>query len=192
MGKEKPKEKDPYDQRACNHILNRDFTAEKLNEKWLADVTELKYGNNEKMYLSAILDLKDNSIVSFAIGRRNNKRLVFDTFDLAVARYPDARPIFHSDRGFQYSSKEFKVRLDKAGMTQSMSRVGRCLDNGPMEAFWGTLKSEMYYLNEYHDYESLAKAIEQYIHFYNYERRQKRLSKLAPMSYRRQLLENIA
>lgn len=176
----------------AENILNRDFTAEKLNEKWLADVTELKYGNNEKMYLSAILDLKDNSIVSFAIGRRNNKRLVFDTFDLAVARYPDARPIFHSDRGFQYSSKEFKVRLDKAGMTQSMSRVGRCLDNGPMEAFWGTLKSEMYYLNEYHDYESLAKAIEQYIHFYNYERRQKRLSKLAPMSYRRQLLENIA
>lgn len=169
-------------------MLNRDFTAEKLNEKWLADVTEFKYGNNEKLYLSAILDLKDNSIVSFAMGKSNNNRLVFDTFDLAVSRYPDARPIFHSDRGFQYTSKAFKARLDKAKMTQSMSRVGRCIDNGPMEGFWGILKCEMYYLNgHFEDYDSLAKAIEDYIHFYNYKRRQKRLNKLPPMTYRQQL-----
>lgn len=70
----------------AENLLNRDFTAEKLNEKWLADVTEFKYGNNEKLYLSAILDLKDNSIVSFAMGKSNNSRLVFDTFDLAVSR----------------------------------------------------------------------------------------------------------
>lgn len=172
----------------AENILNRDFTADKLNEKWLADVTEFKYGNNEKLYLSAILDLKDNSIVSFAMGKSNNNRLVFDTFDLAVSRYPDARPIFHSDRGFQYTSKQFKARLDTAGMTQSMSRVGRCIDNGPMEGFWGILKCEMYYLNgSFEDYDSLAKAIEDYIHFYNYKRRQKRLNKLPPMTYRQQL-----
>jgi transposase InsO family protein len=175
----------------AENILNRDFTAEKRNEKWLTDVTEFKCGNNEKLYLSAILDLKDNSIISFAMGKNNNNRLVFDTLDLAVSRYPDARPIFHSDRGFQYTSKQFKAKLDKAGMTQSMSRVGRCIDNGPMEGFWGVLKCEMYYLNDFKDYESLAKAIENYIHFYNYERRQKRLNKLAPMTYR-QLLENAA
>lgn len=175
----------------AENILNRDFTAEKLNEKWLSDVTEFKYGNNEKLYLSGILDLKDNSIVSFAIGRSNNNRLVFDTFDLAVSKYPDAHPIFHSDRGFQYTSKQFKKKLDKAGMTQSMSRVGRCIDNGPMEGFWGILKCEMYYLSDFKDYNSLAAAIENYIHFYNYNRRQKRLSKLAPMTYR-QLLEDAA
>ena len=93
----------------AENILNRDFTAEKLNEKWLTDVTEFKYGNNEKLYLSAILDLKDKSIVSFAMGKSNNNRLVFDTFDLAVTKYPDAHPLFHSDRGFQYTSKQFKV-----------------------------------------------------------------------------------
>lgn len=139
----------------------------------------------------AILDLKDNSIVSFAMGKSNNNRLVFETFDMAVSKYPDARPLFHSDRGFQYTSKEFKAKLDKHGMKQSMSRVGCCIDNGPMEGFWGALKCEMYYLNEFKDYDSLATAIEKYIYFYNYERRQKRLNKLAPMTYR-QLLEQIA
>ncbi len=175
----------------AENILNRDFTAEKLNEKWLTDVTEFKYGDNAKLYLSAILDLKDKGIVSFAMGRRNNNQLVFDTFDLAVSKYPDAHPLFHSDRGFQYTSKQFKTRLDKAGMIQSMSRVGRCIDNGPMEGFWGILKCEMYYLGNFKDYYSLVAAIKNYIHFYNYERRQKKLNKLAPMTYR-QLIENAA
>jgi len=175
----------------AENLLNRDFTAEKLNEKWLTDVTELKYGEHGKLYLSAILDLKDKSIVSFAIGRSNNNQLVFETFDLAVSKYPDAHPMFHSDRGFQYTSKQFKARLDKAGMIQSMSRVGRCIDNGPMEGFWGILKCEMYRLGNFKDYDSLAAAIENYIHFYNYGRRQKKLNKLAPMTYR-QLLENAA
>lgn len=175
----------------AENILNRNFTAEKLNEKWLTDVTEFKYGDNKKLYLSAILDLKDKSIVSFAMGRINNNQLVFDTFDLAVSKYPDARPLFHSDRGFQYTSKQFKSRLDKVGMTQSMSRVGRCIDNGPMEGFWGILKCEMYYLSNFKDYDSLAAAIESYIYFYNNERRQKKLNKMSPMTYR-QLLENAA
>ncbi len=175
----------------AENILNRDFAANRLNEKWLTDVTEFKYGDNAKLYLSAILDLKDKSIVSFAIGRNNNNRLVFDTFDLAVSKYPDARPIFHSDRGFQYTSKQFKTKLDMAEMTQSMSRVGRCIDNGPMEGFWGILKCEMYYLSTFKDYDSLVAAIEGYIYFYNYERRQKNLNKMSPMTYR-QLLENAA
>ena len=175
----------------AENILNREFTAEGINEKWLTDVTEFKYGNGEKLYLSAILDLKDKGIVSFAIGKNNNNKLVFDTFDLAVAKHPDAHPLYHSDRGFQYTSKLFKTKLDKAGMTQSMSRVGRCIDNGPMEGFWGILKCEMYYLHKFDNYESLAAAIEEYIHFYNYYRRQKKLKCLSPMSYR-QLLENAA
>ena len=175
----------------AGNILNRDFTAESLNEKWLTDVTEFKCGDNAKLYLSAILDLKDKGIVSFAMGRSNNNQLVFNTFDLAASKYPDAHPMFHSDRGFQYTTKQFKTRLDKAGMVQSMSRVGRCIDNGPMEGFWGIIKCEMYYLGNFKDYNSLAKAIENYIHFYNYQRRQKNLNKLAPLTYR-QLLENAA
>lgn len=171
----------------AENILNRDFTAHHLNEKWLTDVTEFKYGNGEKLYLSAIMDLKDKGIVSYAIGKSNNNQLVFDTLDRAVVKYPDAHPLFHSDRGFQYTSKLFKAKLDKANMTQSMSRVGRCIDNGPMEGFWGILKCEMYYLARFDDYLGLATAIENYIHFYNTGRRQKTLHCLSPMSYRQRL-----
>jgi transposase InsO family protein len=172
----------------AENILNRKFNAENLNEKWLTDVTEFKYGNGSKMYLSAILDLKDKSIISYIIGHSNNNPLVFNTFDAAVQKYPEAKPLFHSDRGFQYTNKVFKAKLDAAGMTQSMSRVGRCIDNGPMEAFWGTLKSEMYYLQRFLDETSLKTAIEQYISFYNDHRFQEKLDGLSPLEFRARVL----
>ncbi len=169
----------------AENILNRDFTATKVNEKWCTDVTEMKYGSEgEKAYLSAILDLKGRDIVSFAIGKSNNNQLVFETFDLAIQKYPDAHPLFHSDRGFQYTSKQFKAKLDKQKMEQSMSRVGRCIDNGPMEGFWGILKCEMYYLNHFETYEELVTAIEQFIYYYNHQRRQHKLNCLPPATYR--------
>ena len=169
----------------AENILNREFTAENVNEKWCSDVTEMKYGSaGEKLYLSAILDLKCKDVVSFAISRHNNNQLVFETFDLAIQKYPDAHPLFHSDRGFQYTSKVFMSKLDKQKMTQSMSRVGRCIDNGPMEGFWGILKCEMYHLNHFDTYEELKTAIEHFIHYYNYQRRQHKLNCLPPASYR--------
>lgn len=172
----------------AENILGRNFSAEKWGEKWLTDVTEFKCGDGTKLYLSAILDLKDKSIVSFTIGHSNTNALVFDMFDAAVEKYPNAKPLFHSDRGFQYTSKMFKAKLDAQGMTQSMSRVGRCIDNGPMEAFWGTLKVEMYYLNTFSNAESLERAIKDYIFFYNSGRFQEKLGGLAPLEYRAFLL----
>ncbi|RBP57457.1 integrase-like protein [Alkalibaculum bacchi] len=83
--------------------------------------------------MSAILDLGDKSIFSFVIGKSNNNDLVFKTFDIAHSQYPDTKPIFHSDREVQYTTKAFKKKLGQAEMTQSMSRVSRCIDNGPME-----------------------------------------------------------
>lgn len=76
-------------------------------------------------------------------------------------------------------------------MTQSLSRVGRCIDNGHMDGFWGIIKCEMYYLGKFKDYDCLSTAIENYIYFYNYQRRQKKLNKMAPMAYR-ELLENVS
>ena len=172
----------------AENILNRNFTAARLNEKWLTDITEFKYGDGGKMYLSAILDLKDKSIVSYAVGGNSGSKLVFDTFDAAIQKYPDAKPTFHSDRGLQYTSKVFKSKLDAQGMSQSMSRAGRCIDNGPMEAFWGTLKAEMYYLHSFPDYDSLEKAIDRYIAFYNNSRYQEKLDGLAPLEFRAMLL----
>ena len=131
----------------AENVLNRKFYADAPNEKWLTYVTEFKYYVGEetkKLYLSAILDLYDRRIVSYRIGTSNNNQLVFETFDEALANNPNAHPLFHSDRGFQYTSKVFHQKLIKAGMHQSMSRVGRCIDNGPMEGYWGILKSEMY------------------------------------------------
>jgi len=168
----------------AENILNRNFTAENLNEKWLTDVTEFKCGNGSKLYLSAILDLKDKSIVSYEIGHSNNNQLAFNTFDAAILKYPYAKPLFHSDRGYQYTNKVFKTKLDNQGMTQSMSRVGRCIDNGPMEAFWGTIKAEMYYLQKFSGYDSLKVAIDKYMLFYNNHRYQEKLGGLAPLEYR--------
>ena len=167
------------------NILNRDFTATQPNQKWLTDVTEFKIiGKKEKIYLSAILDLYDRSIVSYVISTRNDNKLVFDTFDKAIRDNPDVHPIFHSDRGFQYTSKIFKVKLDNNNMIQSMSRVGKCIDNGPMEGFWGTLKSESYYLGKYYDIEVLKKCIVEYIEFYNTKRLQYNLKCMTPIEYR--------
>nr|WP_242656542.1 IS3 family transposase [Ruminiclostridium hungatei] len=172
----------------AENVLNREFQTDKPNQKWVTDVTEFKLTNGQKAYLSAILDLCDKSIVSYVLGRSNNNQLVFDTFDLAVAANPYAKPLFHSDRGFQYTNRQFKKRLDIINATQSMSRVGRCIDNGPMEGFWGIIKSEMYYLHKFHTYEELKQAIEKYIDFYNMRRLQKNLRGLAPMEYRNQTL----
>ena len=122
-------------QHVAENILNREFTAEKQNEKWVTDVTEFKYGQSKKAYLSAIRDLYEGSIVSYVLGHSNNNQLVFKTLDQATVLLDGEHPLIHSDRGFQYTSKGFKRKIDTAKMTQSMSRVGGCIDNGPMESF---------------------------------------------------------
>ncbi len=182
-------DKDP--QHVAENILRRDFYADKPNEKWLTDVTEFKYyvGNEKKkIYLSAILDLYDRRIVAYVIGNSNNNPLVFDTFDKAVEANPDAHPVFHSDRGFQYTSSKFHEKLEKQGMTQSMSRVGKCIDNGPMEGFWGILKRERYYKRRFTSRESLVKMIEDYMDYYNNKRYQRKLGVLTPMEKHEQYL----
>ena len=130
-----------------------------------------------------ILDLYDRRIIAYKIGDSNNNALVFETFDEAVRLYPEAKPIFHSDRGFQYTNNTFHQKLVDAGMIQSMSRVGRCLDNAPMEGWWGILKSEMYYLKKFTGREELVSAIDDYILFYNTRRYQKRLNCMTPREF---------
>jgi transposase InsO family protein len=168
----------------ADNLLNREFYADKPNEKWLTDVTEFKWYEGmvkHKVYLSAILDLYDRRVVSYVIRDTNDNVLVFDTFDAAVAANPDAHPLFHSDRGFQYTNRVFHTKLENAGMMQSMSRVAKCIDNGPMEGFWGILKRERYYGNRFTDRETLVKMIEDYIDYYNNKRLQRNLGILTPM-----------
>ena len=182
--KKYPKVKPDY---VAENVLAREFTAEKPNQKWCTDVTEFKYGNGKKAYLSAIIDLYDKSIVSYVLGHSNNNDLVFKTVRPAIRTLNENEsPLLHSDRGYQYTSKEFKRIMDKSEMTHSMSRVGRCIDNGPIEAFWGTLKVEKYYLYKFESFEALKHAIDTYIKFYNNERYQEKLNGLSPLEYRAQ------
>jgi transposase InsO family protein len=170
----------------AKNYLGRQFHADTPNRKWLTDVTEFKYyvgPEVHKLYLSAILDLCDRRIVSFVIGDHNDNKLVFGTFDAAVAAEPGAHPLFHSDRGFQYISAVFPQKLQAAGMKQSMSRVAHCIDNGPMEGFWGILKRERYYGYKFTDRAQLMQMITDYIDFYNYRRLQRRLSIMTPMEF---------
>lgn len=182
--KKRKRYKNSTPQHITQNILNREFKANKPNEKWVTDVTEFKYGSSKKAYLSAILDLYDGSIVSYVLGHSNNNLLVFQTFDQAPVHSSEGQLLIHSDRGFQYTSHGFKRRIDKAGMIHSMSRVGRCIDNGPMESFWGTLKCEKYYLHKFNTFEELNCAVNEYIQFYNHNRFQKRLNGLSPIEYR--------
>ncbi len=170
----------------AKNYLKRQFHADAPNQKWLTDVTEFKYyvgPEIHKIYLSAILDLYDRRIVAYATSDNNDNRLVFDTFDAAMTSSPNAHPLFHSDRGFQYTSRSFHMKLQVARMKQSMSRVAHCIDNGPMEGFWGILKREMYYGHRFTSREQLIQAISDYIYYYNYQRLQRRLHIMTPMEF---------
>ncbi|MDT2236032.1 IS3 family transposase [Paenibacillus larvae] len=160
--------------------MNRDFESSEFGTKWLTDVTEMKYGNQNKAYLSAILDLSDKGIVSFVVGHSNNNELVFKTFDIAHMTYPDATPLFHSDR-VSNIHKIFKKKLRRCRYNSKHVRGIRCIDNGPMESFWGMVKSEMYYLRKFYTYEELEAAVIEYIDYYNTRRYQKRLNCMTPL-----------
>ena len=174
------------------NILKREFNASVPNEKWATDVSEFKIPESDrKLYLSAILDLYDRVPVSYIVQGRNNNKLVFDTFDKAIKSYPDAKPVFHSDRGFQYTSKVFQMKLQTQEMSQSMSRVGHCIDNGPIEGFWGIVKTEMYQMYEITDERSLREAIDKYMAFYTYERPQERFGYRTPGEVRKEALNGL-
>jgi transposase InsO family protein len=125
--------------------------------------------------------LYDRRIVSYIIRDSNNNALVFDTFDAAIDANPGVHPIFHSDRGFQYTNRTFHAKLEAVGMTQSMSRVAKCIDNGPMEGFWGIIKRERYYGRRFTSRDSIVEMIEEYIDYYNNKRLQRNLGVLTPI-----------
>ena len=169
-----------------DNILNREFTASAPNQKWLTDVSEFKYYENDeirKVYLSAILDLYDRKIVAYRISDSNDNPLVMNTFSDAFSKEPEARPLCHSDRGFQYTSSQFFSLMQEHGCKHSMSRIAHCIDNGPMEGSWGILKRESYYGRKFGSRGSLVSMIEDYIRYYNNERIQRKLHRMTPMEF---------
>ncbi len=187
--KKKKKYNSSTPEETADNKLKRDFYATAPNQKWATDVTEFKIpGEKKKFYLSAILDLYDRYPVAHVISYRNDNKLVFNTFNKAIALNPNAKPIFHSDRGFQYTSKVFRSMLKNQEMEQSMSRVGHCIDNGPTEGFWGIIKTEMYQMYNITDEDSLRFAINDYMRFYKEERPQDRYHCKTPLEVRTEAL----
>lgn len=167
------------------NIIKRDFIACRPNEKWFTDVSYLFYGNHQKAYISAIIDRYDMSIVSFVISKNNDNKLVMDTVKEAYKKNPGVRPIIHSDRGFQYTSREYNNLSKSLLFTISMSRVSKCLDNQPIESFWGTLKSEYYYRKTFPTFDSLKAGITKYIEFYQNKRYVPKFNGLTPEEFRK-------
>ena len=170
------------------NLLERNFSTTAPNEKWVTDVTEFSLFG-QKLYLSPILDLHSSDIVSYTISDRPVLSMVMEMVRQALAVLPrGAAPILHSDQGWHYRMRSYQERLKAHGMTQSMSRKGNCLDNAVMENFFGTLKSECFYLREFRSVSALRKAVEDYIHYYNNERISLKLKGLSPVEYRTQAL----
>jgi transposase InsO family protein len=175
---------------AKNHLKRR-FKASKPHKRWLTDITEFKVGDN-KLYLSPILDVYNNEIVSYTLAKRPTYDLVSQMLDNALDKTGKHRHktlMLHSDQGWHYQMKPFRETLKKHKIKQSMSRKGNCLDNALMEGFFGTLKCETIYIDKPKTIEALERQIHEYIHYYNHERIQLKLKGLSPVQYRTQSLK---
>lgn len=160
----------------AENVLKREFNTDKPNEKWCTDVTEIKVpATGEKLYISPVLDLYDRYPVSFAVSERNDTVLTDAALEMAHNAYPKATPLYHSDRGFQYTRRVFKTKLEIYGMTQSMSRVSSCIDNGPCEGFQGIFKDILFILYPHiQSKEEMIQAIYGTLDYYRNEYPQKR------------------
>lgn len=166
------------------NVLERRFEASRPNEKWVTDVTEFNVGG-QKLYLSPIMDLYNGEILSYKMAKRPLFNMVSAMLEKAFNRLrPGDKPVLHSDQGWQYRMPEYRRRLEERAITQSMSRRGNCLDNAAIESFFGTLKSEFYYLNEFRNVEELQTGIDNYIRYYNHDRIKVKLRGLSPVEYR--------
>ncbi|MFQ8992814.1 MAG: IS3 family transposase [Subdoligranulum sp.] len=170
------------------NLLNRDFRAEKPNQKWVTDVTEFSLFG-EKLYLSPILDLCSSDLVSYTISDHPVLSMVTTMLDKAFEKIPDGTGlILHSDQGWQYQHKRYQRMLREKGIRQSMSRKGNCLDNAVIENFFGLLKSELLYLQEFRSMEHFKQELVAYLDYYNNRRIKAKLKGLPPAIHRQQAL----
>ncbi len=174
---------------AVDNIVNREFHADNPNEKWLTDITEFHIPAG-KVYLSPIIDCFDGLPVAWTIGTHPDAELVNTMLDNAITTLnDDERPIVHSDRGAHYRWPGWIERMDKAGLTRSMSKKGCSPDNSACEGFFGRLKNEMFYEREWKNIsiDEFIEKLDTYIHWYAEKRRKLSLNGLSPIQYRKSL-----
>jgi putative transposase len=170
------------------NLLERNFTATAPNQKWVTDVTEFNI-KGKRMYLSPILDLYNQEIVSYEIADRPQIKTVMQMLQKAFKHLaPTDKPTLHSDQGWQYQMGVYQQALRTQGITQSMSRKGNCLDNAVMENWFGIMKTEFFYQQKFETVEVFKKGLREYIHYYNHDRIKQKLKGLSPVHYRTQSL----
>ena len=174
-----------HDLPVAANLLDRHFTAEKPNQRWVGDTTEFVIGDSTKLYLAAILDLYSRFIVGWAVSPVNDRHLAIKALERALKRRcPDAGLLHHSDQGCTYASEDYQRILDARGMTCSMSRRGDCYDNAVMESFFSTVKSEL--ADRFDSFAEAKMELFDYIEvFYNQRRRHSTLGQISPAAFER-------
>lgn len=168
----------------ADNVLDRQFAAQGPNERWLGDITYIPTREGW-LYLAAIEDLYSRMVVGWSMADHMESRLVVDALEMAVARrLPDAGLLAHTDRGSQYASDHYQQLLGKHGIACSMSGVGQCWDNAPMESFFASLKKELVHHEDYQTRAQARGSIFEYIEaFYNPKRRHSYLGYLSPAEF---------
>lgn len=166
--------------------INRRFYTNITHQKLTTDITEFKCLEGHKLYLSPILDMYNGEILSYGISMHPTLDFVMKPLEEALQIVKEARyrTTIHSDQGWHYQHKKWVKTLKNNNVFQSMSRKGNCIDNSPMENFFGLLKQEMYYGEALRTYEELKRDIESYIHYYNHKRIKQKLAGMSPVQYR--------
>mgnify|MGYP005915580159 CR=1 FL=1 len=172
--------------KVAGNIIQRNFKADRPLQKWTTDVTQFHFSWG-KCYLSPILDMNTNEIISYDLSMIPNLNQIKRMLNRAFKKFRNLQGlIMHSDQGWQYQHEYYRSELKKHGIIQSMSRKGNCYDNSIMETFFGRMKNEMYYGSEkeYTSFKVFAKAVKEYIHYFNKERIQKKTKWMPPEIYR--------
>lgn len=166
------------------NVLNRCFNAIEPNRKWSTDITEVKI-KGKKLYISTILDMFNGEIVTYTMSDHPDLRLVTSMVRQAFKKIVEFdNLIFHSDQGWHYQHQTYQKMLNERGVVQSMSRKGNCLDNSMMENFFGLMKTELLYLQDWDSIEQFKQELKNYIYYYNHERIKIRLDGMSPVKYR--------
>lgn len=168
--------------RSVGNLLNQNFKIKEPRKVLSTDVTYMTNSKGGKAYLSAVKDLATKEIVSYELSKINNLNFVINSIKKSIKKSKRGVTI-HSDQGFQYTHQDYQLLLKKNGARQSMSRRGNCLDNAPIESFFGHMKDEVEY-KKMRNFEELKEEIDKYIKFYNEKRPQWGLKRKTPVEYR--------
>ena len=172
--------------KVAKNRINRRFHTNVSHQKLTTDITEFKCTEGKKLYLNPIMDMFNGEILSYGISTRPNLGLVMEPLNEALEIVKDSkyRTTIHSDQGWHYQHSKWVRTLKANRVFQSMSRKGNCLDNSPMENFFGLLKQEMYYGEALCSFEELKNKIDEYINYYNNKRIKQKLAGKSPVQYR--------